>query len=102
MQQLDQAQPQLEALHTVSLGLSIDSQYSKAAWAEQIGIGKLPLLADFWPHGEVARRFDILRPEGFSERAVFVVDEQGVIVFARVYPIRELPDLNEIMAVLRK
>ncbi|MGQ9734609.1 MAG: redoxin domain-containing protein, partial [Candidatus Bipolaricaulia bacterium] len=78
-----------------------DSVLSKRAWAESLGIKDTPLLADFWPHGEVARQFGVFRERnGFSERAVFILDEEGIVRFAKVYPIRELPSIKEILAAL--
>jgi len=85
---------------TVALGISIDSIPSKKAWAESLGVRQVEFLADFEPKGEVARKYGIYREEGFSERAVFVVDKEGVIQFAKVYPIGEKPDLSEIMPVI--
>jgi peroxiredoxin len=58
-------------------------------------------MADFWPHGAVAKSLGILRAEGFSERANIVVDEAGKVMFVRVYPIKQLPDLTEILAALK-
>jgi len=50
-----------ESLNTMPVGLSVDPVPSKKAWAESLGIKKLPLLSDFWPHGDIARLFDIFR-----------------------------------------
>lgn len=55
---------------------------------------------DFEPKGEVAKKYGIYRDDGFAERAVFVVDRDGIIRFAKVYPIKEKPDLTEIFPVL--
>ncbi|MDZ7337923.1 MAG: peroxiredoxin [candidate division KSB1 bacterium] len=85
---------------TVALGISVDSIPSKKAWAESLGIKDVEMLADFEPKGAVAKLYGIYRQEGFSERAVFVVDKQGVIRFAKVYPIKEKPDVGEFCAVL--
>jgi peroxiredoxin len=61
------------------LGISVDSPYSHRAWAEAQRLG-FPLLSDFWPHGEVARRYGIFREnDGISERALFFIDAAGVI-----------------------
>jgi len=68
-----------------------------------LGIKRTSLLADFWPHGEVAKLFGIFREKnGISERANIIVDENGKIVFFKVYPIPELPDINEIIEFLKK
>ena len=77
---------------TVVLGLSIDAQPAKAAWAQTLGSMSFDLLSDFYPHGEVARQYGVLREkDGISERAVFLVDKSGTIAWARVYAIPEQP-----------
>ena len=90
-------------LNTVPLGLSIDQPFAKGVWADELGIEKVRLLADFWPHGGVAKSLDIFREtQGTSRRANVIVDEQGKIIFAKVYDIKELPDINEIIGFLKK
>ena len=89
------------------VGISVDSIPSHIAWQrKEIGLMDYPLASDFYPHGEVIRRYGILREgdpiPGISERAVFVVDKQGKLVFAKVYPISEVPDIEEVFEVLRK
>lgn len=101
MQDLEKHKADFERLGAVALGLSVDSVPCKKAWAEAIGVQETPLLADFWPHGGVAQAYGIFRERnGFSERAVFIVDEEGIIRFRKVYPIREVPDIGEILNVL--
>jgi len=67
---------------------------------------KIPLCSDFYPHGEVTKKFGILREgtpvPGISERAAFVVDKSGKIVLVRVYPIDQLPDVEELLQALRE
>lgn len=61
------------------LAISVDSKYTLRAWAEQEGYG-FSLLADFWPHGEIAKEYGVFLPEkGFANRATFLVDESGII-----------------------
>src|SRR6201987_5555314 len=74
------------------LDISVDSIESHLAWQrKEIGMMRFPLCSDFYPHGEVTRQFGILREgppvPGISERAAFIVGEDGVIAFAQVYPI---------------
>ena len=87
---------------TVALEISVDSVPAKTAWAESLGISHVEFLSDFEPKGDVAKKYGIFREEGFSERAVFVVDKDGMICFMKVYPIKEKPDLLEIIPVLEK
>lgn len=96
---LELAHERFEQLATQLLGLSVDALPSKEAWAQAIGVKSFPLLADF-PGGEVARRYGLLRPQGFSERAVVVIDKEGLVRFVRVYPMKELPRPEEILPVL--
>ena len=92
-----------ENLNAVAFGVSIDSTLCKKAWAESLGVEKTRLLSDFWPHGAVATAYGTFRDaDGFSERAVFVLSEQGTVQFQKIYPIKELPDIEEIIAQLEK
>jgi peroxiredoxin len=101
MEQLEAHRADFEAGNGVALGLSVDTVPSKKAWAEDMGIEHTRLLSDFWPHGGVARTYHIFREQnGFSERAVFIVDEAGVVRFKKIYPIKELPDIGEIITAL--
>lgn len=61
------------------IGVSVDSKHALRAWAERERY-EFPLLADFWPHGEVARAYEAFLPErGFAARTTFVIDRGGVI-----------------------
>lgn len=88
---------------TVVLGISIDPQPAKTAWAQSLGPISFDLLSDFHPHGEVAQKYGVFRPkEGFSERAVFLVDKAGRIAWSKVYDIPQQPDDEELFDVLEK
>ena len=103
MQGLEASAAQLEKLGAVAFGLSVDSSSCKHAWAANLGITKTRLLSDFWPHGEAATKFGIFREaDGFSERAVFVLDSKGAVRFKKIYPIKEIPDIKEIIAAVEK
>jgi len=89
------------------VGMSVDSIPSHIAWQKKdIGMLNYPLCSDFYPHGEVAKRYGVLRDSdpipGINERAVFVIDKQGSIVFAKVYPLDKQPDNEDCFEVLRK
>jgi len=84
------------------VGISIDSTHANRAWADHIGGLRFPLLSDFWPHGEVAKKYGVLRPEGMAERALFVIDKDGVIRYIDVHEIREQPDEEVLFEELAK
>lgn len=102
MQSLEQNKKVFDKLNTIAVGLSVDSVPCKAAWAKAIKIKNTGLLADFWPHGGVARNFGLLREkDGISQRANVILDESGKVCFVKVYPISELPDIGEIITFLK-
>jgi peroxiredoxin len=101
MQALEENRERFDLLNTVALGLSVDTVPSKNAWAKSLGIEHTPLLCDFWPHGRIAKAYGLFRPaNGFSERANIILDEKHRVIFVKVYPIAQLPDLEEIFQVL--
>jgi len=103
MQSLEANKDVFESLNTIAVGLSVDTIPSKKAWAKELGITNTRLLADFWPHGAVAKLYGIFREkEGISERANIIVDEAGKVIFFKVYEISQLPDIQEIIDFLKK
>jgi len=102
MQALEKNAKVFENAGAVAVGLSVDSVPSKAAWAKSLKISKTRLLADFWPHGKVADSLGLFRKEGFSERANVLLDEKGKVAWIKVYPIKELPNIREVLAVVKK
>ena len=89
------------------VGVSVDSIPSHVAWQKKdIGVLGYPLCSDFYPHGETARKFGVLRNgdpiPGINERAVFIVDKEGKIAFSKVYPLDQQPDNEDAFEVLRK
>jgi len=94
MRALEENYEKFESLNGIPVGISVDPIPSKKAWAEHMGLKKLRILSDFWPHGEVAKLYGIFREkDGILERANILVDEEGKIVFFKVYPIRNFPIL---------
>jgi peroxiredoxin len=103
MKSLEENQKAFDSLNTVAVGVSVDTVPSKKAWAESLGIKNTRLLSDFWPHGKVARAYGLFRKDdGISERANVIIDEKGTVAFIKVYPIGKLPDIEEILDVLKK
>ena len=102
MQDLEKNTDRFEKSNTVAVGLSVDSVPCKKAWADSLGIKGTRLLADFWPHGKVAKSFGVFRAENeFSERCNIIVDEKGKILFVKVYPLKQLPEIKEIIDIIK-
>ncbi len=90
-------------LNAQVLGISVDHVPCLKAWADSLGGIHYPLLSDFWPHGAAADLFGVMRPEdGFSERAIFVLDKRGVIRYIDIHAIDDKPDNEEVRKVLRQ
>jgi len=102
MQSLEEHRKTFENLNAVAVGISVDSTACKRAWAKQLAIEETRLLCDFWPHGKVAAAFGIFREEnGFSERANILLDQKRDVAWVKVYPVHSVPDIQEVIAVLK-
>ena len=86
--------------HFHFLQIRRDAGPSKKAWAESLGGISFDLLADFHPHGRVAAQYGVMRDDGISQRATFIVDKTGTIRWAKLYDIPQQPDNEEVMAQL--
>jgi len=86
--------------NAVLLGITTDNIPTLYAWTQQMGGVWFPVLSDFWPHGAVSQKYGVLRSSGVSERALFVIDQQGIIRYVDVHDINERPDLEILMKQL--
>jgi len=103
MKALEKNKEVFDSLNTVAVGLSVDSAPCKRAWAESLGIRSTRLLADFWPHGKVAELYGVFRDKyGTAERANIIIDEDQKVAFVKVYPIGQVPDIQEVTKKLKK
>ncbi|MFH2219946.1 MAG: peroxiredoxin [Pseudomonadota bacterium] len=91
-----------DANDAILLGITVDNIPTLYAWTNQMGKLWFPVLSDFWPHGKVAEMFGVLRPEGVTERALFVIDKEGVLRYAYVEDINKRPDLKLLVTELEK
>jgi mycoredoxin-dependent peroxiredoxin len=96
---LQQSLGEFERLNTAVLGISVDSKHSSAAFAEHLHLD-FPLVSDF--NKEATAAYGVLRDGGFAERALFVIDKDGTIVYAHVNAIGEVPDSEPVFEVLHK
>ena len=84
------------------LGMSIDHVPSLQAWTESFGGVTYPVLSDFYPHGAVAKKYGILREEGFTERAIIIIDKKGVVQYVDVHEIEEMPSIDVLFEELKR
>ena len=84
--------------------MSIDHVPCLVAWCESLGGISYPVLSDFWPHGAVAdEKYGVLRAnKGSTERAIFIMDRDGIIRYIDIHDVKLQPDNNVALAELRK
>ena len=92
--------PEFQRHDAELLGISVDGVWCHAAYAQHRHI-HFPLLSDFEPKGEVARAYGVyLKDEGFAARALFVIDDEGVIRWSYVSPLEVNPGAEGILEAL--
>ncbi len=91
-----------ESMDCQPVAISVSSVPAHKAWVESLGGVNFPVLSDFYPHGDVARRYGVLREEGFPERALFLVDKQGMVRYSLVHELRTQPDNDTILEEIAK
>jgi peroxiredoxin (alkyl hydroperoxide reductase subunit C) len=96
------AQEFFSANDAILLGITVDNIPTLYAWTRQMGHLWFPVLSDFWPHGQVADRYGVLRSDGVSERALFIIDKKGILRFAHVEDINKRPALENLVKALEK
>ncbi len=86
----------------VLLGITVDNIPTLFAWTRQMGKLWFPVLSDFWPHGAVAEQYGVLRSDGVTERALFIIDKEGIIRYIHVNDINKRPPLEDLIKALKK
>lgn len=86
----------------VLLGITVDNIPTLFAWTREMGNLWFPVLSDFFPHGAVSKQYGILRTDGVSERAIFIIDKKGVIRYIDVHDINKRPPLETLVRELEK
>jgi peroxiredoxin len=106
LSQYEAEREKIDVLGVETVGICVESIMNTTAWEREIGPFDFPLCSDFWPHGEVAEKYGVLRREGDGagacERAIFVVDKKGEIAFRKGYAASEEPDFEELIEVLQR
>jgi peroxiredoxin len=101
LQELRDALPAFVNDETQLLAVSCDSFYTLRVFAEQEGL-EFPLLADHWPHGEVARAYGVLdERRGCALRGTFVLDRTGVVRWSVVNPLSEPRNADDYLRALK-
>lgn len=89
------------AHHTILLGITVDNLPTLYAWTQEMGDLWFRVLSDFWPHGAAADAFGVLRSDGMTERALFLIDTQGIIRYIHVGDINIRPPLDGLLETMK-
>jgi peroxiredoxin (alkyl hydroperoxide reductase subunit C) len=84
------------------LGITVDNIPTLHAWTNEMGDFWFPVLSDFWPHGTVSEKYGVLRSDGVSERALFIIDKKGIIRYIDIHDINTRPKLEVLVKELDK
>jgi peroxiredoxin len=90
--------------NAILLGITVDNIPTLYSWTRQMCNPNekiwFPVLSDFYPHGAVATRYGVLRSDGVTERALFVINKKGVITYIDVHDINQRPLLEDLAKAL--
>jgi peroxiredoxin len=92
--------PEFQRFDAELMGISVDGVWCHLAFAQDRNL-HFPLLADFEPKGEVSRRYQVYRAkDGTSERALYVIDPEGIVHWSFVSPVGVNPGADGILRAL--
>jgi peroxiredoxin len=91
-----------EAAGAQILGVSTDTSFTQKAWADSMGGITFPLLSDFHPQGEVARKYGIYQEDGLNNRVIFVIGKDGLVKFIQDQERSTVPDNVVTLEALKK
>lgn len=101
MQDLEKRYDQFLAKGIAPFGMSIDHQPCKKAWGEAIGVKRLQMLCDFWPHGALAESLGcFIAKAGMSGRQNYLIGPDGEVLWTKRHEIHEQPDFDAILKEL--
>lgn len=86
----------------ILLGITTDNIPTLFAWTNQMGKLWFSVLSDFWPHGSASEKYGVLRSDGVSERALFVIDKKGIIRHIEISDINIRPKLESLVKEMEK
>src|SRR5205809_5589495 len=97
---------QFAGLNAQVVGINTDTIFTHRAFQKSLGGLSFPLASDRWPYAEAATAYGIFPAVkhqfgGVNDRAVFVLDKEGKIAWSKVYELRQLPEVNEILTAVR-
>jgi peroxiredoxin (alkyl hydroperoxide reductase subunit C) len=98
----NEVMPEFQKHNAQVLGISVDNVWTHLAFTKERNL-KFPLLSDFHPKGEVARKYNAYREEdGVTERAIYVIDKEGNIFWGYISPVGINPGVDGVLDALEE
>ena len=99
--------PRFADLNAQVVGVSTDTVFCHIAFQKSLGGLTFPLATDRWPYAKTAQDYGVFPPAKHTipfvnDRAVFIVDRNGNVGWTKVYELRQVPDMAEVLEALRK
>lgn len=95
-------QDMFEQADTQLIGISADNVPTLHAWVQEMGGVWFTVASDFYPHGQLADALGILRSTGETERALFLINKEGIIRYIDVHDINSRPDLGPLIRAMQE
>ncbi len=96
---IERKRAEFEAQGAMPVVISSDGPWAQKAWREQLGLS-YPVLSDFFPLGDTARKYGVaIEPRGIANRVVVVVGKDGKVAWIEpVEKITDIPDYDPVLA----
>ncbi len=99
---MSEAYEEFAAAGAEIIEISVDPVEKQAEWSESLGGVKFPILSDADPKGRVTELYGVLSERNTSRRSTFIIDKNGIIQDARIYPPGSLPSVNKLLPVVQE
>ncbi len=101
MTMLDEFRPELHSMGAEVVGISVDDIETLEAWIDETGF-TIPLMSDGDPKAVVSEMYDVMSNNGVSERAYFIIDDEGTIRYSYVSPMTKNPGVDRLITALEE
>ncbi len=101
MSALSEAYEDFAAAGAEIIEISVDSVEKQADWSKSLGDVRFPILSDADPKGRVTELYGVLSERNTSRRSTFIIDKNGIIQDARIYPPGSRPSVAKLLPVVQ-
>jgi peroxiredoxin len=92
---------EFEKYNTQPLAISVDPIPCHQAWTRSLGGITIPVLSDFWPHGDVCNKYNVMHENGHAERVIFIIDTNSIIRYIENIGLINTPENENVFSFLK-